>query len=81
MIPIALSAFCFLTNIPLGYWRKRVKKFSPSWFIAVHAAVPIIIAIRVFFGVSSWFIPLFVVFAAAGQLVGGRITPFARAPR
>ncbi|KAL8130605.1 hypothetical protein V2J09_019760 [Rumex salicifolius] len=29
-------------NVPLGIWREHTKKFSPSWFAAVHAAVPFI---------------------------------------
>ncbi|KAE8679450.1 hypothetical protein F3Y22_tig00111402pilonHSYRG01482 [Hibiscus syriacus] len=33
-------------NVPLGIWREHTKKFSPSWFIAVHAAVPFIAMLR-----------------------------------
>ncbi|MDR2104262.1 MAG: hypothetical protein LBP51_00740 [Deferribacteraceae bacterium] len=73
MILPALCILSFAANIPLGYWRKRVKKFSIQWFIAVHAAVPLIIAMRLFFGVSNWFIPLFIALAVAGQLLGGKV--------
>lgn len=33
-------------NIPLGIWREHTKKFSVSWFAAVHAAVPFIAMLR-----------------------------------
>ncbi len=41
-----LAVAVLLINIPFGYWREGVRKFSPAWFVAVHAAVPIIILIR-----------------------------------
>jgi F0F1-type ATP synthase membrane subunit a len=69
----ALAAFSILANIPLGFWRKKLKKFSVSWFIAIHATVPIIIAVRLFFGISNLFIPLFIALAVAGQLIGGKV--------
>jgi hypothetical protein len=69
---LALSAFCFFVNLPLGFWRKKNKKFSVAWFIAIHAAVPFIIAVRLLSGVSNFFIPLFIALAVLGQLAGGR---------
>lgn len=33
-------------NVPLGIWREHTEKFSPSWFVAVHAAVPFIGMLR-----------------------------------
>lgn len=33
-------------NVPLGIWREHTEKFSPSWFAAVHAAVPFIAMLR-----------------------------------
>jgi hypothetical protein len=69
---LALSAFCFFVNLPLGFWRKRTRKFSAAWFIAIHAAVPLIIAVRLLSGVSNFFIPLFIALAVLGQLAGGK---------
>ncbi|KAK8620961.1 hypothetical protein V6N13_067412 [Hibiscus sabdariffa] len=34
------------TNVPPGIWREHTKKFSPSSFVAVHAAVPFIVMLR-----------------------------------
>jgi hypothetical protein len=69
---LALSAFCFFVNLPLGFWRKKTKKFSAAWFVAIHAAVPLIIAVRLLSEVSNFFIPLFIALAVLGQLAGGR---------
>jgi hypothetical protein len=81
MVALCLSIFCFIINLPLGYWRKRVRKFSFQWFAAIHAAVPIIIAIRVASGISYKFAPVFVALAVAGQLLGGKIKAPRRTPK
>jgi len=45
----------FLINLPFGYWRGTVRKFSFWWFVAIHAPVPIVIAIRKFHKLElSW---------------------------
>lgn len=36
----------YLLNIPFGYWRANVKKLSVQWFLAIHIAVAIVIALR-----------------------------------
>lgn len=36
-----------LINIPFGYWRGSVRKFSLQWFLAVHIPVPFIIVLRI----------------------------------
>ena len=41
-----------LFNIPFGYWRARVKKFSLQWFLAVHLPVPFIIVLRIYSGIG-----------------------------
>lgn len=66
-----LAVFSFLCNLPLGRWRVSVRKFSTSWFLAVHLSIPLIIFLRTKMGLSAWFIPLTLGAAVAGQLVGG----------
>ena len=46
-------------NIPLGIWREHTKKFSPSWFVAVHAAVPFIAMLRTSLSPNTFFFPFF----------------------
>lgn len=65
----------FLVNVPFGHWRAGVRKFSPAWFVAVHAAVPIVIALRHALGLPfRWvMLPLFVAAYFGGQTVGARL--------
>lgn len=64
----------FLVNVPFGYWRAGVRKFSPAWFVAVHAAVPLVVGLRFALGIPfRWAVlPLFVVAYFGGQTVGAR---------
>jgi hypothetical protein len=60
-------------NLPLGYWRTGVKKFSVRWFIAVHAAIPFVVLLRMALGVG-WQLATFPLFAGAyflGHFLGG----------
>jgi len=45
---LTLTALVYLFNIPFGYWRTNVKKFSLQWVLAVHLPVPPIILARIF---------------------------------
>jgi hypothetical protein len=64
----------FALNLPLGYWREGVRKFSPQWFVAVHAAVPLVVALRLALGLPfRWsMLPLFVAAYFGGQFAGSR---------
>ncbi|NOY38260.1 MAG: hypothetical protein GXO83_11895 [Chlorobi bacterium] len=44
MLIVTLAVY--LLNIPFGYWRANVKKFSWQWILAVHIPVPFVIALR-----------------------------------
>ncbi|MGD0229391.1 MAG: hypothetical protein ABSC19_03405 [Syntrophorhabdales bacterium] len=70
-----LSAVVLLLNIPFGYWRSRVRKFSVRWFLAVHLPVPLVIALRLASGIGWHYatFPLFVGAFFAGQVLGARI--------
>jgi len=48
-----------------------VRKFSASWFLAIHMSMPLIILLRVKMGLSAWFIPLTLGTAVAGQFLVG----------
>jgi hypothetical protein len=72
--PYALAAV-FAVNLPFGFWRAGVRRFSLPWFLAVHAPVPLVIGIRLLSGLG-WrpiTIPFFVAAFFAGQYTGGRI--------
>jgi len=62
-------------NVPFGFWREGVKKFSLRWFLAVHAPVPIVVALRLALGLG-WRPSTFLLLVTAyfgGQFVGGRL--------
>jgi hypothetical protein len=70
---LAIAALAVGCNVPLGYLREGVRKFSPAWFLYVHLSVPLIAALRISNHLSYWMIPVFIGCAVAGQLIGGRI--------
>ena len=59
---ILISILVFILNIPFGYWRANVKRFSTQWFLAIHIPVPFIVALRLFSGIGfSWYTYVFLV--------------------
>ncbi len=70
---LAIAVAALALNLPLGYLREGVRKFSPAWFIYVHLSVPVIAALRIFNHLSYWLIPVFIGCAVAGQLIGGKL--------
>jgi len=72
---LVITGLVFLVNLPFGYWRSRVRKFSLQWFLSIHLPVPLVIALRIFSGLGFHFItyPLLVGAFFAGQLAGSRL--------
>jgi hypothetical protein len=72
---VLLLLLTFVVNLPFGYWREGVVKFSPAWFVAVHAAVPVVIVSRFALGVEfEWAkLPLMVAAYFGGQWLGARL--------
>jgi hypothetical protein len=68
-----ISGAAILLNIPLGYVREGLRKFSLGWFVCVHLSVPFIAWLRLSNHVSAWGIPVFVACAVLGQIAGGKI--------
>lgn len=70
-----VAALVALVNIPFGFWRAGVRKFSLAWFLAVHLPVPIAIGLRFASGLGfRWAtLPLFVAAFFGGQFFGARL--------
>ena len=64
-------AIAFAVNLPLGFWRAGLRKYSWQWFLAIHLSIPVVVAVRIGLGVPLWYIPLVIAVAAGGQLLGG----------
>jgi hypothetical protein len=70
-----VAIMTFLLNLPFGWWRAKVRKFSPAWFVAIHAPVPVIVVLRFALGLPfRWeTLPIFVACYFGGQFVGARL--------
>ncbi|TKG90097.1 hypothetical protein EYV94_24130 [Puteibacter caeruleilacunae] len=64
----------FFLNLPFGYWRGGVRKFSWQWFVAIHVPVPFVIGFRYLFELGFQFhtYPLMVGAFFLGQFIGSR---------
>ncbi len=69
----SVAALVLVLNLPFGYWRANVDKFSRQWFLAVHVPVPFVIALRILSGLGWHFSTFPVMIGAffAGQYLGG----------
>jgi hypothetical protein len=74
MTPWILVLIVFVGNLPFGYWRESVERFSAPWFVAVHAMVPVILAARLGLDLPfDWaMLPPMVLAYLAGQALGAR---------
>ncbi len=69
---ILLLVVTFVLNLPFGYWRGGVKKFSWQWFVAIHFPVLLLYFSRKALEVErTWVtLPIMVLCFFLGQLVG-----------
>ncbi|EGW37477.1 putative membrane protein [Desulfosporosinus sp. OT] len=74
LVWIVVSMVVVLLNIPFGYWRENVNKFSWQWLLAVHFSVPVIVFLRIWLGLG-WHWTTFPILVGAyfcGQLIGAK---------
>ncbi|MBI5598737.1 MAG: hypothetical protein HY890_03255 [Deltaproteobacteria bacterium] len=67
----AIATVALILNLPFGYLRSGTKKFSPAWFLYIHAPIPFIIALRMLAGLGYGAVPFIVAGALIGQFTGG----------
>ncbi|OGB92307.1 MAG: hypothetical protein A2Z31_03045 [candidate division NC10 bacterium RBG_16_65_8] len=78
---VALAVF--VVNLPFGFWRAGVERFTLQWFLAIHAPVPLVVGLRVLSGIG-WRLSTIPVLASAflaGQLLGGYLRHHWDGPR
>ncbi len=75
---LVAAILVFLINMPFGYWRSRVRKFSSQWILAIHLPVPFVSACRIFLHLGWHFITVPILIGAffAGQFAGGKLQRF-----
>lgn len=73
--PWAVAGVILLVNLPFGFWRAGVRKFTLPWFLAVHIPVPLAVGLRILAGLG-WrlgALPVFIAAFLGGQFLGGRL--------
>lgn len=73
---LILSLLTLIINLFLGMWRHRFKKFSFKWWLIIHASIPLIVPLRIYFQIHTGYIPLFIGLAILGQFLGYRYRCF-----
>jgi len=79
----AVAVAVFLVNLPFGFWRAGVRRFTLPWFVAIHAPVPLAVGLRVLAGVG-WqpsSLPAMVGAFLLGQFLGGRLRRYGNRSR
>ncbi|KAL3818330.1 hypothetical protein ACJIZ3_004235 [Penstemon smallii] len=69
---LVIGCLGIAANIPLGIWREHTRKFSLSWFTAVHAAVPFIAMLRKSVVMPKTAMALTIAGSILGQIIGSR---------
>jgi hypothetical protein len=70
---LAVGAVSAGVNIPCGAWREHFEKFSPGWFVAIHASIPFIAMLRKAVIMPKFAILYTLATAIAGQTIGSRL--------
>ncbi len=70
---LTLFALTLLINLPFGHARAKAKKYSFRWFLYIHVPIPIIFAARTLSHIEMIYIPVFVLAAVIGQILGGKL--------
>lgn len=70
---LLVLAFTWVVNLPFGWWRQGVRKFSAGWWLAIHLPIPLVIALRLSLKIPYATVPLVIAAAVVGQLMGGRL--------
>jgi len=72
---LSVAFLVFVLNLPFGYWRANVRKFSVPWFLSVHVPVPFVIALRLLSGLGFQLItfPIILIAYFGGQYAGSKI--------
>jgi len=68
-----LNLVAFTLNLPFGYLRSKSKKYSLKWFAYLHLPIPVLVLLRLYWGISIKFAPLLLATSVLGQITGAKI--------
>ena len=69
---LAVALASSMLNVPFGMLREHTKKFSPQWFLVVHATIPFIAMFRKAVVMPPYAILFTVAAAIGGQAIGAK---------
>ncbi|ERN15654.1 hypothetical protein AMTR_s00048p00204150 [Amborella trichopoda] len=69
---LVIGVLGMAANVPLGIWREHTEKFSPSWFVAIHAAIPFIAMLRKSVLMPKSAMAFTIAASVLGQVIGSR---------
>jgi hypothetical protein len=72
-VVIVLFSMTVMINLLFGYLRNKTRKFSFNWFLCIHLPIPLIFLARVSSHLNFRYIPIFVMAAVIGQVLGGKL--------
>jgi hypothetical protein len=70
---LLLCGFTVLVNLPFGYVRTKTKRYSLRWFLCIHIPIPLIFIARTLSHIEFKYIPVLVLAALTGQILGGKL--------
>jgi hypothetical protein len=75
MTLLYVAATVLLLNVPFGYWRASVRKFSVQWALAIHLPIPFVVLLRLNTGIGFHFVtyPILIGAFFAGQQLGAML--------
>lgn len=68
---LVLTGGAAILNLPFGFYRSGVRKYSWRWFLAIHLPIPLLLVTRLELGIGWHILPLVFACALLGQLAGG----------
>mmetsp|Transcript_12643 Transcript_12643/g.46214 ORF Transcript_12643/g.46214 Transcript_12643/m.46214 type:complete len:368 (+) Transcript_12643:144-1247(+) len=68
----SVGAVSATANLPCGAVREHFEKFSPMWFVAVHASIPFVMLLRKAVVLPPYAISVTILSAIIGQIIGSR---------
>ncbi|MHB1391134.1 MAG: hypothetical protein ACYCXF_07895 [Thermoleophilia bacterium] len=70
---LVLTGGAAIINLPFGFYRGGVRKYSWRWFLAIHLPIPLLLVTRLELGISWHIIPFVFACALLGQITGGML--------
>jgi len=70
---LLLCVFTVFINLPFGYVRAKTKRYSLRWFLCIHIPIPLIFIVRTMSHIEFKYIPILVLAAITGQILGGKL--------